>query len=338
VHPGDFDSWLRWAHEARPSAVPEIEALQAAGARVIVALRAKDEMLGILILGPPLDRDRYTATERAILRQCGEQLTLMIENARLTARVVEQEKLRRDLALASEVQRRLLPERPPDFDFAAISAFSVPARSVGGDYYDFLDLGNHRVGIALADVAGKGVAAALIMAVVQASLRIVAAEGETSLPALAARINEYLHRSTSSKSYATFFYAQLDEASRQLRYVNAGHNPPYLLRQSDGNAGVEIRELNVGGMVLGLFPEIAYEEATVELQRGDVLIAFTDGVTEALNAAEEEFGEARLKDLIRGMLHLSAAKISSELSEALRRWIRDTAQYDDLTFVVIKVN
>ncbi len=338
LQPGDLDSWIRWASEAKPSQLPELQALREIGARVVVALRAKDELLGMLILGPPLDRDRYSHTERTLLRQCGEQLTLMIENARLTSRVVEQEKLRRDLALASEVQRRLLPERPPDFDFAAISAVSVPARSVGGDYYDFLDLGNHRVGIALADVSGKGVAAALIMAVVQASLRIVAAEGETSLPTLAAKINEYLHRSTSSKSYATFFYAQLDEASRQLRYVNAGHNPPYLVRQTEDTAGVEIRELNVGGMVLGLFPEMTWEEAAVDLRQGDVLIAFTDGVTEALNAAEEEFGEARLKDVIRGTLQLTAAEISARLSEALRLWIRDTAQYDDLTFVVMKVN
>jgi putative ABC transport system permease protein len=338
IQPGDLDSWTRWAGEARPAQLPELQALQRMGARLAVALRARDEILGILILGTPLDRDRYSHGERMLLRQCGEQLTLMIENARLTSRVVEQEKLRRDLALASEVQRRLLPEQPPDSAFAAIAAFSAPARSVGGDYYDFLDLGNHRVGIALADVAGKGVAAALIMAVVQASLRIVAADRETSLPVLAAKINDYLHRSTLSKSYATFFYAQLDEAERQLRYVNAGHNPPYLVRRSDGADGVEIRELTVGGMVLGLFPEMTWDEAVVELQRGDVLIAFTDGVTEALNTAEEEFGEARLKDVIRGTLHLPAAAISARLSEALRIWIGDTAQYDDLTFIVIKVS
>lgn len=341
LQPGDLDSWIRWAAEARPAHLPELQALQQIGARLVVALRTADELLGMLILGAPLDRERYSHAERTLLRQCGEQLTLMIENARLTSRVVEQEKLRRDLALASEVQRRLLPAQPPDYDFAAISAYSAPARSVGGDYYDFLDLGEHRVGIALADVAGKGVAAALIMAVVQASLRIVAADQGTSLPALAAKINDYLHRSTLSKSYATFFYAQLDQATRELRYVNAGHNPPYLVRRG-GDAssvdGIEIKELNVGGMVLGLFPELAYEEAAVALQRGDVLIAFTDGVTEALNAAEEEFGEDRLKEVIRGSLHLAAAEISARLSEALRLWIRDTAQYDDLTFVVIKVN
>jgi putative ABC transport system permease protein len=333
----DLETWRRWADTARP-AQAELTALQALGARLVVGLRTKDEILGLLMLGPPLDRERYSPGDRSILRQCGEQLTLMIENARLTSRVVEQEKVRRDLALAAEVQRRLLPERPPERDSAVLSAFSVPARSVGGDYYDFLDLGEHRVGIALADIAGKGVAAALIMAVVQASLRIVVADRKTSLPELAAKINEFLHRSTLSKSYATFFYAQLDETSRQLRYVNAGHNPPYLLRPGRDGAEAEIRELNVGGTVLGLFPEMSYDEATIDLQSGDVLIAFTDGVTEALNLAEEEFGETRLKDVIRGALHLPAAEISARLSDTLRLWIGDTAQYDDLTFVVMKVN
>ena len=154
---------------------------------------------------------------------------------------------------------------------SVLAALSLPARSVGGDYYDFLDLGDHRIGIALADIAGKGVAAALIMAVVQASLRIVASDGETSLPELAAKMNGFLHRSTGSNSYATFFYAQLDERSRQLRYVNAGHNPPYLLRAAAEHAGTpdsppEIREFSIGGTVLGLFPQMTYEEATVDLQ------------------------------------------------------------------------
>jgi predicted permease len=340
--PADLETWKRWAGTARPARTAELNAVQSLAARLVIGLRTKDEILGLLMLGPPLDRERYSPGDRSTLRQCGEQLTLMIENARLTSRVVEQEKVRRDLALAAEVQRRLLPERPPERETAALSAFSVPARSVGGDYYDFLDLGDHRIGIALADIAGKGVAAALIMAVVQASLRIFVAEGtsnrRTSLPELAAKINEYLHRSTLSKSYATFFYAQLDETSRQLRYVNAGHNPPYLVRPGSNGGEAEIRELNVGGTVLGLFPEMSYDEATVDLQPGDVLIAFTDGVTEALNLAEEEFGEARLKEVIRSSLHLPAAGISARLSETLRSWIEDTAQYDDLTFVVMKVN
>ena len=339
----DLESWLRWARERSPAHVLEIESLLAGPARMAVPLRAKGEILGVLLLGPKASGAPYDVVEKQLLRQCAEQLTLMIENARLTTRIVEQEKLRRDVALAAEVQRRLLPDRPPEFAAGVLAALSLPARSVGGDYYDFLDLGDERIGIALADIAGKGVAAALIMAVVQASLRIVAAEGGTSLPELAAKMNAYLHRSTGSNSYATFFYAQLDKRSRQLRYVNAGHNPPYLLRPADAamvgaDLQPEIRELSIGGTVLGLFPQMTYEEATVELRSGDVLVAFTDGVTEALNIAEEEFGEERLKELLRGVMHLPAAEISSRLSQGLRSWIKDTAQYDDLTFVVMKVN
>jgi phosphoserine phosphatase RsbU/P len=296
-------------------------------------------LLGALLLGPKTSGDAYGSIERDLLRQCAEQLTLMIENARLTSRVVEQEKLRRDVALAAEVQRRLLPDRPPEREGSVLAALSLPARSVGGDYYDFLDLGDQRIGIALADIAGKGVAAALIMAVVQASLRIVVSGGETSLPELAAKMNGFLHRSTGSNSYATFFYAQLDERSRQLRYVNAGHNPPYLLRAADESPhAAEIRELSIGGTVLGLFPQMTYEEATVDLRSGDVLVAFTDGVTEALNLAEEEFGEERLKDLLRSVVHLPADDISASISTTLRDWIKDTTQFDDLTFVVMKVN
>jgi putative ABC transport system permease protein len=343
---GDLESWLRWARDYYPEYAAEIQALLESGDRMAVALRARSEILGVLLLGSPSSGGEYSAAEKHLLRQCAEQLTMMIENARLTSRIVEQEKLRRDVALAAEVQRRLLPDHPPTHAAAVLAAVSVPARTVGGDYYDFLDLGEQRIGIALADIAGKGVAAALIMAVVQASLRIVAAEGGTSLPELAAKMNGYLHRSTGSNSYATFFYAQLDERSRQLRYVNAGHNPPYLLRPAreagqpsgSGDGGPEIRELSIGGTVLGLFPQMSYEEATVDLRSGDVLVAFTDGVTEALNASEEEFGEERLKDLLRGVIHLPAPEISSRISEGLRGWIKDTTQYDDLTFVVMKVN
>jgi predicted permease len=331
---GEFDTLARWAAEHKPEHVVEIQTLARMGVRLAVALRTRREVLAILLLGAPAGRERYSAAERQVLRNCADQFALMIENARLTARIVEQEKLRRDLALAAEVQKRLLPERAPAADVAALAAVSLPARSVGGDYYDFIDVGDKRLGIALADVAGKGVAAALIMSVVQASLRIISTEDGISLPQLAAKMNRFLHRSTASNSYATFFYAQLDEQSRQLRYVNAGHLPPYLVRPNDGG----MQELSAGGAVIGLFPHMEYQEGTVDLHPGDVLVAFTDGVTEALNLKEEEFGEERLKEAIRDVAHLPAQDISTRLAEQLRAWIKDTAQYDDLTFVVMKVN
>jgi sigma-B regulation protein RsbU (phosphoserine phosphatase) len=265
----------------------------------------------------------------------------MIENARLTDRVVEQETLRRDIALASDVQRRLLPDVPPRIECADIAASSLPARRIGGDYYDFLELGNGQIGIALADVSGKGVAAALIMSVVQASLRIISSGGDASPARLVARMNQVVYRSTPSSKYATFFYAQLDPQRRQLHYVNAGHNPPYLFRagrrSTPDGASPDIEQLSVGGTVVGMFPEMGYEEATVQLNAGDVLVAFTDGVPEAHNLEDEEFGEERLQALVRQTAHRTADEIGARISAEMKKWIQDAEQYDDLTFIVMKV-
>jgi predicted permease len=339
----DLDTCLRWASEHRPQHLAEIESLRQSGMRLAVALRTRNEILGLLLLGSPVGRNLYISADKDLLRICAEQFALTLENARLTDRVVEQDKLRRDLQLAVEVQKRLLPQKSPETAGSSVEAFTLPARSVGGDYYDFLNIGPHRIGIALADVAGKGIAAALIMAVVHASLRIIAAEGNISLPELAARMNSFLHKSTGSSSYATFFYAQMDEETRQLRYVNAGHNPPYLVRMpetssKDHASNAPIEELAAGGMVIGLFPFARYEEATVDLHPGDVLVAFTDGVTEALNVREEEFGEERLKDLLRRVAPLPIREITSCIARELRDWIGEAPQHDDLTFVVMKVN
>lgn len=286
-------------------------------------------------------RTGFSAHEKQLLRASADQFALMIENARLTDRVVEQETLRRDIALASDVLRRLLPDAPPRIECADFAAVSVPARRIGGDYYDFVELGDGRIGIALADVSGKGVAAALIMSVVQASLRIISSEGDVPPPRLVARMNEFVYRSTPGNKYATFFYAQLDAQRRQLRYVNAGHNAPYLLRagrrSTVDSASPEIEQLSVGGTVVGMFPEMEYEEATVELCPGDVHLAFTDGVPEAHNPENEEFGEERLQQLLRQTAHLPASEISARLSDEMKDWIRDAEQYDDLTFIVMKV-
>ncbi len=341
--PGDLDTAHRWASQQKPEHLPEIESLMQAGVQLAVALRSRSEIIGLLLLGPPLGRTAYSSGDRQLMAACAGQFALIIENAHLTDRVLEQETLRRDLALAAEVQRRLLPQKPPASGAASWGAFSLPARSVGGDYYDFVNIGDHGIGIALADVAGKGIAAALIMAVVHASLRIIAAEGNISLPQLAARMNSFLHRSTGANSYATFFYAQLDNQNRQLRYVNAGHNPPYLVRalnvsSSPGATGATVEELTTGGMIIGMFPVASYEDATVSLNSGDLLLAFTDGVTEALNAVEEEFGEERLKHLVRDLAHLPVEDITARISQELRRWIGEAPQHDDLTFVVMKVN
>lgn len=336
LDPDTFETWKRWAEEFRPEYAAQIETMAHTDARLAIALRAKNEIVGLLLLGRPKDREHYTDAEKQVFSSCAEVFALMVENARLTGRAIEQERLQRDLELAAEVQRRLLPSEPPGSSAFALAAFSLPARTVGGDYYDFLDLGGERIGIALADISGKGIAAALLMSVVQASLRVIATEGETPLSELAARMNGFVYRSTGTNKYATFFYAEVNQHGRKLRYVNAGHNAPYLVRR--GDSSVDITELSTGGTVLGLFPDVQYEEANVDLCPGDLLVAFTDGITEALDAEGQEFGEQRLKDFLRSATGRTAEQISSSLAGRIRDWTGEAEQHDDLTFVVVKVN
>jgi predicted permease len=330
---GDLESAAGWARERRPQQHAEIDALKQSGVRLALPLRSKTDFIGLLLFGAPRSKKQYNAADKRLLKACAEQFALLIENARLTNRVIEQEKIRRDVALAAEVQKRLLPNQSPETSTIALAAFTLAARTVGGDYYDFFRIEKHRLGIAMADVAGKGVAAALVMAVVRASLRIVADDHIITPPELAAKLNHYLYGSTGANSYATFFYADLDEQKRELRYVNAGHNPPYLVR-----TGRKIEELTAGGMIIGMFPVARYEQGVVKLASGDVLVVFTDGVTEALNPHDEEFGEDRLKELLTRVADLSVDEIRALISAELLSWMGNAPQHDDLTFIVMKVN
>ena len=175
--------------------------------------------------------------------------------------------------------------------------------------------------------------------VVQASLRIISSSGDVTPPRLLALINQFVYRSTPASKYATFFYAQLDERRRQLRYVNAGHNAPYLLRAGGGSAAAseprQIEELTVGGTVVGMFPETDYEEAIVELWPGDVLLAFTDGVPEAHNPANEEFGEERLVENLRGCGGLACQGMLESVVDGVRRF-SPHEQHDDITLIVAR--
>ena len=202
---GDLDAALQWSATYHPAVREEIEAIAAAQVRVAVALRAREDVIGILLLGPAANEgSSYGRSERAALTACAPQLALMIENGRLTGRIVAQEKVRRDLALAAEVQRGLLPDAPPERDAAVVAAVSLPARSIGGDYFDFIDVGDRRLGIALADIAGKGIPAALIMSSVRMALRVLASEPGVSLPDLVARMNHVLHEATPETATPRF--------------------------------------------------------------------------------------------------------------------------------------
>jgi predicted permease len=329
----DLDVLERWSQESDRNHADEIKSLRSIGPAVAVPVAIKTGISGILFVRLPSGKSADGQTMR-LLRSVASQLGLMVENSHLTDRIVEQERLRRELALASEVQKRLFPEKAPDVRSAQLVGYCLPARGVGGDYYDFLRVGSDQLGIALADVAGKGIAAALLMSVVQASLRSVADDPAIPVAQVTSKINRLLCASTGPNSYATFFHARLNEMTRTLTYVNGGHNPPFLLRNHQ--QGV-IEELTIGGMIVGMFPFSQYEEGTVQLESGDVLLLFTDGVSEAHNPDQEEFGETRLKDVLRRYGDLSVGDASAAILGELQQWMADAPQHDDLTFVLMKI-
>jgi predicted permease len=332
LSPADLAGWRKWAEEQAPQHLPEITTLEQLDTALAAPLQSKSGITGILILATPLDRKSYSVSDRTVVRSAASEFALLLENSRLSERIVDQERLRRELALATEVQKRLFPESPFQTAGLQLTGICMPARGVGGDYYDFLELGNQQTGIALADVAGKGIAAALIMSIVQASLRSLASTTGISLAELASKMNKLVHRSTNVNGYATFFYSQFDEKRCTLRYVNAGHNPPFLLRRNG-----QIEELKNGGMIIGMFAQAAYEETEIQLQSGDVLLAFSDGVTEAHNPQQEEFDEEPLKDLLRRAAVLPIQEMAAKILDELKVWMADAPQHDDLTFILMRV-
>jgi sigma-B regulation protein RsbU (phosphoserine phosphatase) len=276
------------------------------------------------------------------------QLALVIENSKLVERMVEEESIRRELALAYEVQQSLFPAYPPASESLELSGLCQPARGVGGDYYDFLTFDNGQIGITVADVAGKGISAAHLMSIVQASLRSqvlancanVSVAG--SLANLVSAMNRLLCRSTGVSSYVTFFYAQFDARESKLTYVNAGHNPPFLIRrrrreEPSGAAANDYLKLATGGAVIGVFEHFGYAEETLEMLSGDLLFAYTDGVTEALNLAGEEYGEERLLVELAAAMSSTADEIRDRIIGRLREWCAGARQHDDLTLVVLKI-
>jgi len=239
----------------------------------------------------------------------------------------------RDLQSAGEVQARLFPQTLPAVTGLDYRVFSRPARTVNGDYYDFLPLKDGKLAIALGDVSGKGIPAGLLMASLQGRLQSHAPLRGDLVAALVADLNRLMSASTDSKSYITFFYAVYDWMKRSLTYVNAGHNPPLLFR-ADSNEPVR---LSTGGMVVGLFPEAEYSQETIELRESDVLLCYTDGISEAVNLDAEEFAEARLSAVVRGNRDKSASGILDALLSELSGFSEGTTQQDDQTALIAKV-
>ena len=267
------------------------------------------------------------ATQRA-LETFATEAAGAIESARLYRESAEKARLDQDLQLAAEIQRALLPQAQQSGSHFEIASASIPCRAIGGDFYDYFNLPGGAFGFALGDVAGKGPSAALLTAMIQG---IFASQVNTaaSAAALMSTVNEGLiHRSIRSR-FATCVYGAL-AADGQLTYCNAGHNPPILIVR-DG-----IRLLETGGLILGMFPQAAYDQETLVLEPGDVLVMYTDGVTEALNSAGEEFGEGRVRACLEANRHCTPAELLDCLLSAVRNFAAGAPQHDDVTALVLR--
>jgi sigma-B regulation protein RsbU (phosphoserine phosphatase) len=354
IEPQDLETWLRALHGASPALqaarAEECATLRRLKSSMMLQIKMKDQLVGILSVGRKQSAQGFSPKDEQLLMSITGQLALVIENSKLVERMVEEERLRRELMLAAEVQQRLFPSHPPLSETLDLSGLCQPARGVGGDYYDFLTLDNGQTGITVADVAGKGISAALLMSIVQASLRSQALANcanvsvAGSLANLVSAMNRLLCRSTGIASYVTFFYAQFDAREGKLTYVNAGHNPPFLIRKREtvGEPDAAMMEsdylkLATGGAVIGVFEHFGYEEETLDMQSGDLLFAYTDGVTEALNLAGEEYGEERLLNELAAATNSTADEIRDRVIGRLHEWCAGARQHDDLTLLVLKV-
>jgi len=251
----------------------------------------------------------------------------------------ERRRIQREFEVACQVQSCLLPSAAPDYPRLDFGFFYQPAREVGGDYYDFIPYNPDRVGLAVGDVSGKGLSGALLMASLQGLVRMNLAVREGEVARFVTELNDSMYRLTPSNRYATIFFGVVDLSSQTLHYVNAGHNPPLLFRNgtSTAHCGSPAESLQDGGLPVGLFARSQYRSQRVFLHDGDVLVAYTDGVVEALNPQREEFGEERLSDIVRSSFSLSAAEISKEIADRLQSFMAGGPQWDDITLLVMKV-
>jgi sigma-B regulation protein RsbU (phosphoserine phosphatase) len=307
-------------------------------AQVLLPVTAKNVLSGIITLSPKRSDEPYTATDLRLLRSVAGQTGMALENSRLTEAIAseaaQKERLNTELEIAREVQERLFPQELPIVEGLDFFGACRPALGVGGDYYDFLELPENRFGIAIGDISGKGVGASLMMASLQASLRGQTLHFGNDLSGLMSQINALVYEASTTNRYATFFYAQFDKASRKLSYVNGGHNPPFLIR-----ANGEVLTLEEGGPVVGMLPPmiVSYSQGEIQLEPGDLLVGFTDGISEAMNPNEEEWGEDAMLDFVKSIRTDAASEILPQVVKAADTFADGAKQHDDMTMIIVKV-
>lgn len=332
----DRDSWLYRQAEIGDE---ERDKLAALHSELLLPLAVRDKLLGFISLGPKKSEEPYTGSDVRLLKSVAAQTGLALENAELmreiASEIAQRERMNREVEIAREVQERLFPQKLPAIARLDYAGHCRPALGVGGDYYDFLALRHGHLGVAIGDVSGKGIAAALMMATLQASLRGEATRASDNLAYAVANVNRLVYDASSENRYATFFYGQYDPATGTFEYVNAGHNPPMLFHHCDGEW--KIIRLDTGGVVVGLLESYPYQQGSVRLSDGDLLVAYTDGISEAMNSADEEWGEDRLAEVIQSCNGVPAQEMLQRIFAAADAFVAGAEQHDDMTLVILRV-
>jgi len=293
-------------------------------------LQTKDRVIGLIYVDSPSLTRVFTEDDLKLLTVMANTAAIRIEHARL-AEVEHQERLmERELQQAAEIQRRFLPSEAPEVPGLDLAGHNAPCRTVGGDYFDFFPYSNGRVGLVLGDVSGKGMPASLLMTSLQARVQVLIEEPE-NLGTVLSRLNRLTATNCPSNRFITFFMCVVDGATGEVVFANAGHNPPLIVRSSGS-----VEWLDAGGCVLGILPMMKYDESRTRLDPGDVLVIFSDGVTDAINPQEDDFGEARLAACVSAHRTESSASIMDAVNRAIAEWSAGTPLPDDLTLLVAR--
>ncbi len=299
--------------------------------QVILPMRIQDKRKGYVLLGEKITKQPFREDELEFLSTLVNQAMISLENARLFKEALEKQRMEEELNIARDIQQRLLPASFPKTSALEIEGLNIPSQQVGGDYLDWIPLDEHRIAVTIADVSGKGIPASLLMSSLQAGLRNSVAS-YADMGVMVGRLNNFIHANTTFDKFITFFYAEINVTQKTLTYVNAGHNPPYLYR-ADGS----IRRLETGGVILGMMADMPYQTETLALQGGDLLVLFTDGVTEAKNSRDLDFEEYRLEEIIGKSLELPVKLLLDEIVYALRAFTKGTPQSDDITLMAVRI-
>jgi serine/threonine protein kinase len=291
-----------------------------------VPLGVGERIFGMIYADSPFTTSRFSEDHLKVLTTLGSVAAIRVENTRLL-----EEHLERELRLAREIQQRFQPTAPPTIAGYELQGISFPAHQIGGDYYDFITREDGRLVVALGDVSCRGTAGALLMSSLHAAVHGQVSEGHSVLETVGA-VNRYLADNTPANRFVTLFYAELDPATGALAFVNAGHNPPLIAHGADST----LEQLGAGGLPLGILPDYDYREGRTQLRPGDVLVVYSDGVTETQNPQGEEFGTERLQQVISQNLRATASGIRDKIEAALSAFAQGTPAVDDITLVIVK--